>query len=89
LKINTRKLFIFFLIAAISFPIIGCNKNQEISSNERFEEKISLYKKKNEKIKKDFEKDSLGVGPWEIIYCNDNKLIFNNYKYAIGYSTNI
>ncbi|MCM1989213.1 hypothetical protein [Oceanirhabdus seepicola] len=85
MKINTRKLFIFFIIAAISFAIIGCNKNQETSSNERFEEKISLYK--NQNIKKDFEKHSLGVGPWEIIYCKDDKLIFNNYKYTIGYST--
>ncbi|WBW96553.1 hypothetical protein [Oceanirhabdus sp. W0125-5] len=84
---STKKLFILFIIATICFTIIGCNENKELSSNEKLEKKISLYKNTNEKIKEDFKKNSMEVGPWNIIYCNDNKLIFNNYKYAIGYST--
>ncbi len=86
MKLNSKKLFIFFIIATLNLAIIGCSTQKKLSSNEKIEGKISLYKNTSSKIKEDFQKDSLGVGPWNIIYCNDNKLIFNNYKYAIGYS---
>jgi len=62
LIINTKKLFIFFIITTISLAIIGCNNNKEISSNDRFEKKISLYKKIMKKSKKILKKI-----PWELV----------------------
>lgn len=48
----------------------------------------SQYRKKLDDTLKNMRGLSTGVGPWRIIYCNNDKLMFYNYNHLIAYNYN-